>query len=85
MTIQYLKDDKIQAVTIKELWWQKRGLMFTATGYGSKIPTSYMIKLSDGITRRIYCCIFSNVGSIYVLIKGVKIYLHDWQIEENLK
>ena len=85
MSIQYLKDDQIQAVTIQELWWQRRGLMFTATGYGSKIPTQYMIKLSDNITRRVYCYIFSNVGSIYVMIKGDKVYLNDYQIEENLK
>lgn len=26
------------------LWWQKKGLMYTTTGYGKKIPTTYMIE-----------------------------------------
>jgi len=47
------------------LWWQKRGLMFTSTGYGRKIPTEYMVKFNNR-WRRIYCCIFSNAGTTYI-------------------
>ena len=49
------------------LWWQKRNLSYTPSGYGRKIPTSYMVKLPDSPRwRRVYCCIFSNSGTCYV-------------------
>ena len=49
------------------LWWQLRGLMYTATGYGRKIPTSKMVKLpGSNRWRRVYCCIYSNIGTCYV-------------------
>lgn len=45
--------------------WQERGLMYTATGYGRKIPTRQMIKV-NGKWRRVYCCIFSSIGTCYI-------------------
>jgi hypothetical protein len=52
------------------LWWQKRGLMYTRTGYGRKIPTSKMVKLPRSkVWRRVYCCIYSNSGTCYVSTK----------------
>ena len=53
----------------KPLWWQERGLMYTATGYGRKIPTSKMVKYK-GRWRRVYCCIFSNSGTCYIINNG---------------
>lgn len=47
------------------LWWQKQGLQYTASGYGSRIPTHYMVKF-NGRWRRVYCRIFSNVGTLYI-------------------
>jgi len=47
--------------------WQKMGLSYTATGYGKKIPTRYMVRTIDQKWRRVYCCIFSNVGTTYVI------------------
>lgn len=47
------------------LSWQKRGLQYTATGYGKKIPTEYVVRF-NGRFRRVYCCIFSNVGTLYL-------------------
>ena len=47
------------------LWWHKQGLQFTATGYGKRIPTEHMIK-HNGRWRRVYCCIFSNSGTLYI-------------------
>ena len=57
----------------KSLWWQDRGLMYTATGYGSKIPTRYMIKFNNK-WRRVYCMVYSNSGTCYIeqKIDGVK-------------
>ena len=48
------------------LWWQKRGLMYTSTGYGRKIPTQHMIKWGNK-WQRVYCCIYSNSGTCYIL------------------
>lgn len=48
------------------------GRRFTATGYGSKIPTSKMLRYRNR-WHRIYCAIYSNVGSCYIISKGEKI------------
>jgi len=48
------------------LWWQVKGLMYTSTGYGRKIPTSHMVKWC-GKWRRVYCSISSNCGTCYIL------------------
>ena len=49
----------------KLLWWQERGLSFTASGYGSRIPTNWQIKV-DGRWRRVYCRIYSNSGTLFI-------------------
>ena len=54
------------------LWWQKRGLTYTASGYGKKIPTSKMIKFG-GRWYRIYCSIFSNNGTCFICRQGKEI------------
>jgi len=55
-------------------WWQERGLQFTATGYGSKIPTTREIKYGSR-WHRIYCAIWSNVGSCFIVSRGMRIYV----------
>ncbi len=56
------------------LWWQARGLSYTASGYGRKIPTSLQVRIPDRLGRmrwcRVYCCIYSNAGTCYVDRKG---------------
>lgn len=47
------------------MWWQERGLSFTSTGYGSRIPTHYMVKF-NGRWRRVYVRIYSNIGTAYI-------------------
>lgn len=37
------------------------------TGYGSKIPTAYMVRTVDSVWRRVYCACYSNVGTRYVM------------------
>ena len=60
---------------VEYLWWQKKGLSYTTTGYGRKIPTRYMVKIpGSNRWRRVYCCIFSNTGTCYVTGPGGK----DW-------
>lgn len=47
------------------LWWHEKGLSFTASGYGKRIPTRQMVKV-NGKWRRVYCCVFSNSGTCYI-------------------
>ena len=60
--------------------WQRRGLQYTATGYGTKIPTSKVIRWSDGRERRVYCDIYSNAGSCYCLIHGCKVSVEGFNL-----
>ena len=51
----------------RPLWWQLRGLSFTSSGYGRRIPTRWMVRLPGSARwRRVYCCIYSNAGTCYV-------------------
>ena len=54
---------------IRPLWWQKRGLMYTSTGFGRKIPTEKMVLFNNRL-HRMYCCIYSNSGTCYIIHKG---------------
>lgn len=81
----YLPGDLIKVVQGAKSWpsplseadrpleWQKRGLTYTATGYGTKIPTRKVVRWSDGKVRRVYCDTYSNVGSCYCMIHGCKV------------
>ena len=60
----------------KPLWWQLQNLTYTATGYGAKIPTRYMVKYDKRIYR-VYCAIFGNVGTCWVKIKGEKVIVSE--------
>lgn len=55
----------------KPLWWQKLGRSFTASGYGSRIPTTRMVQLPGSTRwRRVYCCCYGNSG--YCFVDGPK-------------
>lgn len=43
----------------------KAGLSYTASGYGDKIPTEFMVRYL-GRWRRVYCRIFSNIGTLFI-------------------
>ena len=44
------------------------------TGYGDKIPTNTMVFVENK-WRRVYCRIYSNIGTCYVLIKGERVII----------
>jgi len=47
------------------------GLSYTRTGYGKKIPTRRMVRLPGNPRwRRVYCAIYSNIGTCYVTVPG---------------
>lgn len=52
--------------------WQREGLSKTATGYGTKIPTTYVLDYM-GRARRIYTDIYSNVGRSYIIVNKQKV------------
>lgn len=62
------------AVEIKEkpLRHHMAGLSYTATGYGSKLPTRCMIQY-DGRWYRVYSICYSNVSTEYVVIGGERV------------
>ena len=44
------------------------------TGYGGKIPTEYMVFIANK-WRRVYCRIYSNAGTCYVLVKSERVII----------
>jgi hypothetical protein len=44
----------------------------TQSGYGSRIPTDYIVKYL-GRWHRVYCRIFSNIGTTYIRSRGEQI------------
>ena len=56
-------------VKVKPLWHHTAGLSYTASGYGARIPTEYMVQAAKR-WRRVYCRVFSNSGSLYILDKS---------------
>lgn len=49
----------------KPLPWQLAGLQYAASGYGARVPTTYMVRY-NGRWRRVYCRIYSNVGGLFI-------------------
>ena len=41
------------------------GLTWTASGYGARIPSRYMVHI-NGKWRRVYCRIYSNIGTMFI-------------------
>ena len=41
------------------------GLAWTASGYGARIPMPYMVRV-HGKWRRVYCRIYSNIGTLFI-------------------
>lgn len=49
----------------RPLRWQEQGLQYSASGYGNRIPTRYMV-LFQGRWHRVYVCQYSNIGTAYI-------------------
>ena len=45
------------------------------TGYGKKLSTDYKI-MFEGRVYRVYCSIYSNAGTCYIITKGQKIIIN---------
>jgi hypothetical protein len=73
MGIKYVDYEEKDLIS-KPLWWQKRGLQETATGYGEKLTTEKMLRIGKRLYR-VYCMCYSNSGSCYIISKGEKLFL----------
>ena len=50
----------------------------SATGYGSRIPTDYQVRVDyRGPWRRVYAICWSNAASLWVSVKGQRFYFRD--------
>ena len=49
----------------RPLYQHLHGLTQTATGYGRRIATRTQVRF-NGKWRRVYCCIYSNIGTCYI-------------------
>lgn len=78
MTSLYIVTEQLETI-IDLMPHHKQGLSYTATGYGSKIPTQYKVKY-NGRFYRVYCAIFSNIGTLYIISKGSKITVKDYPL-----
>ena len=53
----------------RPLDWQIARRFETATGYGSKLHTPYMLRY-NGRLRRLYCCCYGNSGTLFIIVRG---------------
>ena len=60
-----------ERVAVKE---KEAPRFYSASGYGSRIPTGYMV-WRNGRWRRVYCVCWSNVGSLYIGRGSSKIFV----------
>ncbi len=74
MTINYIGNSEDLETIEAPLWWHTKGLMQTATGYGRKLTQSYKVKY-NGRFYRVYATCFSNVASLYIIVKGENLYI----------
>ncbi len=84
--IEYVEDYKVVINPIPRYgpWHLIKGQR--PDGYGSKIPTDYMIVLNSDIRkvkRRVYAVCWSNCASFYVIIKGKDLYLRDSDLQDG--
>lgn len=57
-------------ITITAGWCTPSPRHNSATGYGSKIPTRFMVECSDNRSRRVYAICYSNAASLYIIVGG---------------
>ena len=75
-TVKYLDDSTVERLIVEV---QPPSYGFPSSGSGPKVPTRYLMRLSDGRTRRVYLMQFSNSATPYVVVNGeCHILTSDW-------
>ncbi len=62
----------------RPLWFHTAGLQETASGYGKRLRSTREVFVG-GRWRRVYITIFSNSGTAWIVLKGVKRPIADSQ------
>ena len=79
---EYLADqfDSVEFKQVEPPWCDGRQV----DGYGGKIATGHMCRIDKrGPWRRVYVMIYSNSGSAYVLVKGARFFVRDFDIPQT--
>jgi len=88
MSIEYTNPKRIDAVDIKDLPHHKLGLQYTASGYGSRIPTRFRVRYlhADDSRRwhRVYARCYANAASFYIRV-GSRALALDTDTEHRLE
>lgn len=66
----------IDSLEVKEapMTHHRLGLSLTRTGYGSKLPTSRMVRIpGDNRWRRVYVTQYSNAGTCWIVVNGKRV------------
>lgn len=74
---------KIAEMRAAPLGWQRRGLTYTASGYGH-IPSQYRVRF-EGETRwrRLWTMGWSNARTAYVRVQGERVIVPDAALPEK--
>ena len=56
----------------RPLPWQLRGRQQTASGYGARLTSARVCVLPDGRRRRVYVTQWSNAGTAWINLDGVR-------------
>lgn len=93
MSVKYTDPKTVGAVLYRPLPHHLAGRSYTASGYGAKIPTRWMIvtvgSRDEGFRlteRRVYSMVYGNGSSAYVVIKGEDIFIDidtEYRIQEQ--
>lgn len=67
-------EDFRKQLTERRLPWQEQGLQETATGYGKRLNSGYMIDF-EGRLRRVYITQYTNAGTAWFHYRGQKIII----------
>jgi hypothetical protein len=59
-------DADIDEWQTRRLWWQEQHLQQTASGYGSRLLTQWIVRIGKR-WHRVYCAQYSNVGTCYIV------------------
>ena len=69
--------DEVAQLIDAPLWFHKKGLSQTASGYGSKLTTPWKVEYR-GRLYRIYCMCWSNSGTNYIISKGNRLIIREY-------
>lgn len=58
------------------LWFHKKNLRQTSTGYGANLATPYKIKYNNRL-HRVYLFNFSNSGTLYIKTKNGDVIVNE--------